>query len=169
MPPWRRRCWLTKRSRICPQLSDDPFIRESSTVGYLPDVMRAAVSVLVLLSLLSACAASSKGQTKLANSSWHFISIDGAAPVSDKAKLRFEKDRIGATVGCNGMGGPWRVESGRLIAGPLAQTQMYCEGEIWSQEKAIGALLAGAPEVQVKTDRLVLKSSGHSAELARAE
>jgi len=117
--------------------------------------------------LLSACAASSKGQTKLANSSWRFVSIDGAAPVSDKAKLKFEKDRIGATVGCNGMGGPF--ESGRLIAGPLAQTQMYCEGEIWSQEKAIGALLAGAPELHIKTDRLVLKSSGHSAELARAD
>jgi len=131
--------------------------------------MRSVVFAIVLLSLLAGCAASSKGQTKLANSSWRFVSIDGAAPVSDKAKLRFEDDRIGATVGCNGMGGPWRVERGRLIAGPLAQTQMYCEGAIWSQEKAIGALLAGAPEVEVKTDRLVLKSSGHTAELARAE
>ncbi len=131
--------------------------------------MRFAVALVLALSLLPGCAAANKSQANLANSTWRFVSIDGAAPVSGKAAITFEKDRIGATVGCNGMGGPWRVESGRLIAGPLMQTQMYCEGEVWTQEKAIGALLAGAPQVKVGSDRLVLKSSGHSAELERAE
>ena len=97
------------------------------------------------------------------------VSIDGVAPASDKAKLTFEDDSIGANVGCNGMGGPWRVSEGRLIAGPLIQTQMYCEGPVWGQEKAIGALLAGAPELDVANNRLVLKSSGHTAELTRAD
>jgi heat shock protein HslJ len=129
--------------------------------------MERIVSAIVFVSLLSACAAANKGQANLADSTWRFVSIDGAAPVSGKAHIAFEDDRIGATVGCNGMGGPWRVESGRLIAGPLAQTEMYCAGPVWDQEKAIGALLAAAPELIVKTDRLVLKSSGHSAELKR--
>jgi len=131
--------------------------------------MERVVSAVILILLLSACAAANKSQAKLAGSTWSFISIDGAAPVSHKAQIEFDRDRIGATVGCNGMGGPWRVESGRLIAGPLAQTEMYCEGPVWDQEKAIGALLAGAPQVSVKTDRLVLRSSGHSAELKRAD
>ncbi len=131
--------------------------------------MRRVVLITVSVSLLSACAAAKDGQAHLANSTWRFISIDGAAPVSGKARLTFEDDRIGANVGCNGMGGPWRVEGGRLIAGPLAQTEMYCDGPVWGQEKAIGALLAGAPEVSVQPGKLVLRSSGHSAELQRAD
>jgi heat shock protein HslJ len=130
--------------------------------------MRRIFLALFSLSLLSACAAASEGQASLEDSTWRFVSIDGAAPVSGKARLTFEDDRLGANVGCNGMGGPWRLEGRRLIAGPLAQTQMYCEGPVWDQEKAIGALLAGAPEFSVETDRMVLKSSGHSAELQRA-
>lgn len=119
--------------------------------------------------LATACAAAGDGQGSLANSTWRFISIDGDAPASGQARLTFDKDNMGANVGCNGMGGPWRLENGRLIAGPLAQTQRYCEGPVGEQERAIGALLAGAPEFSVETDRLVLKSSGHSAELRRAE
>lgn len=131
--------------------------------------MRRVVFIGLTLSLLSACAAANESQAGLANSTWHFVSIDGAAPVSSKAKLEFDSDSIDATVGCNGMGGAWRVESGRLIAGPLTRTEMYCNGPVWDQEKAIGALLAGAPELKVGTDTLVLKSSGHSARLQRAE
>ena len=74
------------------------------------------VCLAASLSLLSACAAAKGNQATLANSTWRFVSIDGAAPVSGKAQLEFEEDRIGATVGCNGMGGPWRIEDGRLIA-----------------------------------------------------
>lgn len=142
-------------------------------MGYPLGIMRRVVFPVVFsvvtLSFLSACAAAKGNQASLANSTWHFVSIDGAAPVSGKAKLEFDDDSIGANVGCNGMGGPWRVESGRLIAGPLAQTEMYCDGPVWGQEKAVGALLAGAPQLRVETDTLVLKSSGHSAELQRAE
>lgn len=124
---------------------------------------------LIPLTVLAACAATPERHGHLANSSWHFVSIDGAAPVSDKAKLDFERDRIGANVGCNGMGGPWRVEAERLIAGPLIQTQMYCQGPVWEQEKAVGALLAAAPEFDVTSERLILRSSGHSAELRRTK
>jgi len=118
---------------------------------------------------LTACAAPSEGSSHLSNSTWQFTAIDDAEPVSEKAQLSFEEDSIGANVGCNGMGGPWRIENGRLIAGPLVQTQMYCEGPVWEQEKAIGALLAGAPKLTVEGDSLVLESSGHSAKLEKVE
>lgn len=84
-------------------------------------------------------------------------------------ELSFEAGRIAVNVGCNGMGGPWRVEDGRLIAGPLAQTEMYCEGPVWQQEQAITALLAGAPRFEIEGDRMALMSSGRSAELRRVD
>ena len=117
--------------------------------------------------LVAACASAADHRSDLADSSWTFTTIDGDAPVSEKARLTFDGDRIGANVGCNGMGGPWRVDGGRLIAGPLVQTQMYCEGPVWDQEKAVGALLAAAPRFSVGGDVMTIESSGHSAELRR--
>ena len=65
------------------------------------------------------------------------------------------------------MSGAWRTEGERLIAGPLTQTEIYCEGPRWHQEKALGALLAAAPRFALEGDTLTLQSSGHSAELRR--
>lgn len=129
--------------------------------------MRNAVPSLVLAIGLAACSAGNEGASHLADSTWQFTSIDDAKPVSGDAVLSFKPDSIGANVGCNGMGGPWRIEEGRLIAGPLTQTEMYCEGPVWEQEKAVSALLAGAPRLEIQEDTLVLKSSGHSARLQR--
>lgn len=117
--------------------------------------------------LLAGCTIGSAPGHALTGTSWRFVAIDGDQPVSSDAKLEFEAKHLGANVGCNGMGGNWRVENGRLIAGPLMQTEMYCEGRVWDQEQAISALLAAAPAVDHRQDRLVLKSSGHSAELVR--
>ena len=128
--------------------------------------------VAPLLSFLAAlavagCVAPAAPGHSLAGSQWRFLSIDGEAPASDRAALSFEKQSLGANVGCNGMGGPWRIENGRLVAGPLAQTQMYCDGPVWQQEQAASALLVAAPEVTVQGDRMVLRSRGHFAELER--
>lgn len=119
------------------------------------------------LSTLSACAAPTAGSsTSLTETRWRFETIDGVAPAEPTASLEFHRDRLSASVGCNGMGGPWRIEQGRLIAGPLMSTQMWCEGRM-DQERAVGALLAAAPEVTFNADRLKLSAGGHSAELVR--
>ena len=97
------------------------------------------------------------------------MSIDGEEPASDKARLSFERDRLGGNVGCNGLGGPWRVEGGRLVAGPLIQTEMFCQGAVAGQERATSALLVAAPEMQVEGDRMILRSRGHLAELERVK
>ena len=133
----------------------------------LQRMQKKLASILSLL-WLTACTAAPGDGAHLGNSQWRFVAIDGSSPVADTTRLDFADDEIGINVGCNGMGGPWRVEEGRLIAGPLIGTQMYCEGPLWDQEKAVGALMAGAPEVSVSGDRLVLRSSGHSAELVRS-
>ena len=114
---------------------------------------------------LSGCAApTAGGSSLLAETRWRFTAIDGAPPVSPVAHLEFHSDRIGAKVGCNGMGGPWRIEHGRLIAGPLVSTEMWCEGKM-EQERAVSALLVAAPEIKVGAAHMKLTSGGHSAEL----
>ena len=130
--------------------------------------MRFSTVVYALFAFtVSACVAETGQGSKLAGSQWRFVTIDDAAAVSDAAELSFEDNRLGANVGCNGMGGDWRVEGGRLIAGPLVATRKYCAGPVWTQEEAIGALLVAGPKLDLEQDRLTLTSKGHSAELQR--
>ncbi|MGN6498063.1 MAG: META domain-containing protein [Tsuneonella sp.] len=128
--------------------------------------MRVALVLAVLLAA-TGCVAKSSAPNAL-QGEWRFVEIDGApAAVPAKAKLTVEPDRLSASAGCNGMGGPWRIEEDRLIAGPLAGTRMYCTGPVWNQEQALSALLVAAPTIAYKDEQLVLKSSGHSAALER--
>lgn len=126
-------------------------------------------NALPLLLLLSGCIAQAAPGHHLAGSEWRFVTIDGDTPVSQDARLEFQGDQIGANIGCNSISGPWRVEDGRLVAGPLAQTKMFCAGPVWDQELAAGALLVAAPELELDGNRLVLRSRGHEAELERID
>ena len=127
------------------------------------------LAALAMLAALSGCVAAASGSTSaLVGSEWQLIAIDGdPAANRDRAKLSFAADSLGASVGCNRIGGNYRVEGNRLIAGPLTQTEMYCEGLVWGQEQALSALLVGAPEMRMTDGRLTLVSSGHRAEFAR--
>lgn len=122
---------------------------------------------LMPLTLLG-CVAQSPAPSPLEGSEWRFVTIDGSAPASEKAGLGFGVDRFSGTAGCNRLAGPWRIEKGRLIAGPLMQTKMFCAGKVGEQERNLSALLVSAPEIALEGNRLKLSSSGHSAELERA-
>ena len=129
--------------------------------------MRVAFALPLAL-LAAGCVARPAASELLGESQWRFAAIDGEAPVApERATLSFEDDQLSASVGCNGMGGAWRIEEGRLIAGPLMGPRMFCQGPVWEQEKAISALLVAAPTLEWQGDRLILRSSGHSAELER--
>jgi heat shock protein HslJ len=127
------------------------------------------LALLASLLALSGCvAASGASNSALSDSEWQMLAIDGATAANlDQAKLSFTADTLGASVGCNRMGGNYHVNGDRLIAGPLTQTEMYCEGPVGSQEQALSALLVAAPEIRLTENRLALISSGHRAEFAR--
>ncbi|HSG33380.1 MAG TPA: META domain-containing protein [Sphingomonadaceae bacterium] len=131
--------------------------------------MRHALSLLAILPALplAGCVAQAASQHELAGSEWHFVAIDGEAAAARDTTLIFEADRVSANVGCNGMGGNWRVESDRLIAGPIVQTRMFCQGKVWDQEQAVSALLVAAPQVRFEGEALMLESRAHSARLER--
>jgi len=133
--------------------------------------MRRMIPFLIPILALAAgsCVAQAAPGHVLNGSEWRFVSIDGETAASKSAMLKFEAERLGANVGCNGIGGPWRVENGRLLAGPLAQTEMYCDGPVWEQEQSTSALLVAAPEIELDGDRMLLRSRGHVAELERID
>ncbi|MBA3054461.1 MAG: META domain-containing protein [Sphingomonadales bacterium] len=124
--------------------------------------------VIVLLAVVAAgCAvAPTTSASPLAGSRWSFTMIDGAKPVSADARLEFDADNASANVGCNGMGGPWRLEGKRLFVGPLVSTEMWCDG-MMEQERTVKTLLSATPEVSISGGRMTLRTGGHSAELVR--
>jgi heat shock protein HslJ len=128
--------------------------------------MRRLVPLILLPALLAGCS-DGRDRSHLAQTSWRFVRIDGQQPGSADAGLTFDSGKIGIQVGCNRMGGPWRVDSNRLVAGPLAQTEMACADPAWTQEAAVGALLVATPRMNLSGDRMTLQSSGHTAELVR--
>jgi len=116
--------------------------------------------------LLVACASVPPVAENSGGSDWTFVAIDGAAPVSDKTSLTIREGRIGANVGCNGMGGDLRIEEGRLLTSGIVSTMMYCEG-LMMQEQAVADLLRASPSFFIENGRMGIRSKDHSAELVR--
>lgn len=116
---------------------------------------------------LTACAhASVPRHTALHDTSWKIVRIDGKAPASPRAEIRFLRERLSATVGCNGQGGTWQIEQGKLVGGPYMSTMMYCEG-LMEQERALADLLGAKPSVDVTRGTLTLRSKNHVIEARR--
>lgn len=123
---------------------------------------------LLSLPILAGCATIGNSAPEEPLTVWTFVEIDGQPPVSPNAELRIYKNRIGATVGCNGLGGDLKVEPGRLIIGPIMSTQMYCEG-LMEQEHAVSELLSASPHFFADNGRMMLRSKNHNAELKLAD
>jgi len=120
------------------------------------------------LALLTTAGCATGRDSALDNSTWRIVGIDGAAAASQEAQLAFSGRNLNATAGCNRMAGQWRTEGRRLIAGRLAQTEMWCESpRLMEQEQALATLLAAAPQYRLEGDRLTLRSGAHRAELRR--
>ncbi|MBB3861624.1 heat shock protein HslJ [Novosphingobium hassiacum] len=132
--------------------------------------MRISVALAAICAaLLSGCATAPSTSAGLAGTRWTIVRIDGGAPVQPaKASMRFDDDRLGASVGCNSIGGEYRVDAGRLVAGPLMATRMFCEGAVWQQEEAVNALLSAAPQLLRTGNSMQLTSGGHALDLELA-
>lgn len=122
--------------------------------------------ILPALALLAACSATTPIAAEPGGSAWTFVAIDGQKPVSSRTSLTISEGRIGANLGCNGMGGDLKIEQGRLITGPIISTQMYCDG-LMEQERAVAELLQAKPRFFIEGERMVIHAGEHKVELVR--
>lgn len=119
------------------------------------------------IALLAACTTAGAAGADSPTGKWRFVAIDGQKPVSSKAELTIEADRIGANVGCNGLGGDLQIKDGKLLVAGVVSTLMYCDG-VMHQEDAVSKMLSANPEYRIEQDRLLLRGGKHSAELVPA-
>lgn len=115
--------------------------------------------------LLVACGtlAASGGISDLRGRTFVAASVsDGGQPkqlvAGTEIRLSFSADgaSVGAYAGCNHMGGPGRIENGRLVVGDLAMTLMGCDGGRNEQDAWVAKLLADRPLIRLTGDELVL-------------
>jgi heat shock protein HslJ len=123
--------------------------------------------VPITLALLAACTTAAAVGPDSLTGKWRFVTIDGQKPVSSKAELTIQEGRIGANVGCNGMGGDLQIKGGKLMVGAVVSTMMFCDG-LMEQERAVSELLSADPDYRIEQGRLLLRAGAHSAELVPA-
>lgn len=119
-----------------------------------------ALAILVLASTTAACAAAAPALTDRV-----FLSVavtDGgvARPLvaGTRIRLDFRATDLGASAGCNSIGGTYRIESGRLVFDGASMTEMACEDKRMAQDDWLVALLAAKPSIRVAGDELTLES-----------
>lgn len=72
--------------------------------------------------------------------------------------VTFTDRGLTVTAGCNLLSGAARVEAGRLVTGPLTQTEMGCPAPLMRQDERLAALLQGRPRVTEDAGTLTLSS-----------
>jgi heat shock protein HslJ len=79
-----------------------------------------------------------------------------------KLRLNFEATDIGASAGCNHMGGTYRIDGGRLFVSNLATTDMGCDPDLMAQDQWLSELLGAGPAVSLVVNDLVLEAGSVS-------
>jgi heat shock protein HslJ len=118
---------------------------------------------LVLLLALTAC--TGPGGAPLEGTEWLSISVtqDGAdRPLVDGTRIRlsFADGQLGASAGCNTIGGGYRIEDGRLVFEGGGMTEMGCDDERHAQDDWLSAFLGSQPSISQEGDMLTLTSGG---------
>jgi len=83
--------------------------------------------------------------------------------------VTFENGRVGVDSGCNGYGGRYEVDAGRLAVTDAGSTLVQCEETLMEQEGTILRLFDSSPAISISTggDRLLITSPDVTLHLTR--
>lgn len=84
-------------------------------------------------------------------------------------RLTFEAGQLGASAGCNSMGGPYAVDGNVLVVGDLSTTEMACEPPLMAQDDWLAGVLTGRPEVSFDDNGVSLVDGATAVLLADRE
>lgn len=117
--------------------------------------------IAVMAVLLAGCAA--VPVDPLDGTEWISTAVTEAGadrPLVDgtQVRLSFTDGQLGASAGCNTMGGAYRVEDGRLIVEGGGMTEMGCDEERHAQDEWLFGFLGSQPMLVQEGDKLTLTS-----------
>ena len=98
-------------------------------------------------------------ESPLSGTQWELVSPQ--YPGLEKAPyLKFTGSRLGASVGCNSMGGSFTQFGGNLAVSSLISTMKACSEPLMDAESKYGAALAGAKTIELSADGREMTLSG---------
>lgn len=118
---------------------------------------------LALVSILGIAAGCSAGSVALADREFLSIKvIDGGADrplvAGTRIRLNFRATDLGASAGCNSIGGTYRVDGGKLVFEGGGMTEMGCDDARSKQDDWLITLLGSRPAVRLSGNDLELTS-----------
>lgn len=135
-------------------------------------LMRFVPALLVLI-LLAACGGGGQGATLDGREFLSSSVTEDGAPMAlvpgTQVRLAFDDGSLGASAGCNSIGGDYRVEDGVLIFEGGSMTEMGCDPERHAQDDWLVAFLASRPSVALDGPELLLTSGGTAVALTDRE
>jgi heat shock protein HslJ len=104
-----------------------------------------------------------EGRTFLATDAFGRALVPGS-----EVRISFADGQIGASGGCNSMGGPYTIDGDHLVVRQLAMTEMACEPRLMDQDAWLASLLDGAT-IRLDGDTLTLSNDGAALTLVDRE
>lgn len=106
----------------------------------------------------------SEAGTPLVGTQWRLTSLTGHDPaalaaINRPVVMRFHSDEVSGSSGCNGFGGTYTLEPGRIVFGALMGTMMACPQPAMSIEQAVRKALTGAVPYTLSGDTLTFTSA----------
>ncbi|MEM8707803.1 MAG: META domain-containing protein [Actinomycetota bacterium] len=86
-----------------------------------------------------------------------------------RIQLRFDETGLGASAGCNQLGGDYRIDGDRLIVGDMFMTEMGCEPGLHAQDDLVVRLLTGEPTITLDGDTLTITGADATVTLVDRE
>src|SRR4029077_18267591 len=86
-----------------------------------------------------------------------------------KIRLSFTDGMLGASAGCNSMGGDYQVVNGKLVVGQMSTTEIGCPTNLGEQDQWLAAFLGAKPQIALDGNNLVLTSDDTEVTLVDRE
>jgi heat shock protein HslJ len=133
--------------------------------------MKMPTIVLLAVSALASTAAEARRARLTLDGEWTIVAIDGKRTTGFRGSapfIRFRKDRVSGTAGCNGFSGTFVRQGLILKFGEVIATEMGCAEPLNTQEASFFAVLG--PSVTIRAlpgGGYALSEGAHSAVLRR--
>lgn len=137
----------------------------------MSNAARLAVLAAALSSILTACAGATPAPPTLAGRTFLSTGVDGRALVAgSRIQLRFADGAdLGASAGCNTIGGTYRLDGNVLVVTAGGMTEMGCDPERHQQDDWLAAFLSSRPTFSLDGNDLTLGSGGTTIRLLDRE
>lgn len=121
-------------------------------------------AILAIAALVAACggASSTPSPTAQTLDGRTFLStkVDGPALAPGTViRITFQNGNVSVNAGCNGFGGPYRVDGNNLIVGQIVTTEIGCAPNLMAQDQWIAGLIS-ASTIGLDGNTLTLALSG---------